>query len=120
MKVRRTITRIMGGVLGIAVIGVLVVAGLIVFDSVFPAQRVTDLTNVTYEGPDGARLHGYLPRPAGNGPHPAVLLIHEFYGLNRDIIKKADLLAGQGYVVLAADSYRGQTTPLIPRRFSWS
>ena len=42
-------------------------------------------------------------------------MIHEFYGLNRDIIKKADLLAGQGYVVLAADSYRGQTTALIPR-----
>ena len=24
-------------------------------------------------------------------------MIHEFYGLNRDIIKKADLLASQGY-----------------------
>ena len=115
VKVGRTITRIIAGILGIAFIGALVVAGIIVFDSVFPAQRVTDLTNVTYAGPDGARLHGYLARPAGNGPHPAVLLIHEFYGLNRDIIKKADLLASQGYVVLAADSYRGQTTALIPR-----
>ena len=65
VKVRRTITRIIGGVLGIAVIGVLAVAGIIVFDSVFPAQRVTDLTNVTYAGPDGVTLHGYLARPAG-------------------------------------------------------
>ena len=73
VKVGRTITRIIGGILGIVFIGALVVAGIIVFDSVFPAQRVTDLTNVTYAGPDGARLHGYLARPAGNGPHPAVL-----------------------------------------------
>jgi carboxymethylenebutenolidase len=113
--VKRTITRIIGGVLGIVVIGVLVVAGIIVFDSVLGTQRVSDLTNVTYAGADGARLHGYLARPVGDGPHPAVLLIHEFYGLNRDIIKKADLLASQGYVVLAADAYRGQTTALIPR-----
>jgi carboxymethylenebutenolidase len=76
---------------------------------------VADLTNVTYGGADGFTLRGYLARPAGAGPKPAILLIHEFYGLNRDIIKKADLLASQGYVVLAADSYRGQTTALIPR-----
>lgn len=104
--------------LGIVILiaaSVLVLAGIILYDSAFPAQRVTDLTNVTYSGPNGVTLHGYLARPTGNGPHPAVLMIHEFYGLNRDIIKKANLLADQGYVVLAADSYRGQTTALIPR-----
>ena len=74
VKVGRTIKRIIGGVLGIVVIGVLVVAGIIVFDSIFPAQRVTDLTNVTYAGPDGARLHGYLARPR------ATARIRRFYG----------------------------------------
>lgn len=115
MKVKRVATRILLGVLAFLLAGVLILAGVILYDSLFPAQRVTDLTNVTYAGPDGTTLHGYLARPAGAGPHPAVLMIHEFYGLNRDIIKKADLLASQGYVVLAADAYRGQTTALIPR-----
>lgn len=115
MKARGILTRVALSVLGVIGIGILAVIGIIVFDSVFPAQRVTDLTNVTYAGPDGATLHSYLARPAGDGAHPAVLLIHEFYGLNRDIIKKADLLAREGYIVLAADAYRGQTTALIPR-----
>ncbi len=115
MKTRRVLTRILLGIAVLIAASMLVLAGVILYDSTFPAQRVTDLTNVTYAGPNGVTLHGYLARPTGNGPHPAVLMIHEFYGLNRDIIKKADLLAGQGYVVLAADSYRGQTTALIPR-----
>lgn len=115
MKVKRVATRILLGVLALFLVGVLILAGVILYDGIFPAQRVTDLTNVTYVGPDGTTLHGYLARPTGAGPHPAVLMIHEFYGLNRDIIKKANLLVDQGYVVLAADSYRGQTTALIPR-----
>ena len=115
MKTRQALTRILLGIVVLIAASILVLAGIILYDSAFPAQRVTDLTNVTYSGPNGVTLHGYLARPAGSGPHPAVLMIHEFYGLNRDIIKKADLLAGQGYVVLAADSYRGQTTALIPR-----
>jgi len=115
MKARRVATRILLGILALFLAGVLILAGVILYDGMFPAQHVTDLTNVTYTGPDGTTLHGYLARPTGAGPHPAVLMIHEFYGLNRDIIKKADLLASQGYVVLAADSYRGQTTALIPR-----
>lgn len=108
-------TRTLLGIVVLIAASVLVMAGIILYDSAFPAQRVTDLTNVTYSGPNGVTLHGYLARPTGNGPHPAVLMIHEFYGLNRDVIKKANLLADQGYVVLAADSYRGQTTALIPR-----
>jgi len=109
------LTRTLLGIVVLIAASVLVMAGIILYDSAFPAQRVTDLTNVTYSGPNGVTLHGYLARPTGNGPHPAVLMIHEFYGLNRDVIKKANLLADQGYVVLAADSYRGQTTALIPR-----
>ena len=108
-------TRTLLGIVVLIAASVLVMAGIILYDSAFPAQLVTDLTNVTYSGPNGVTLHGYLARPTGNGPHPAVLMIHEFYGLNRDVIKKANLLADQGYVVLAADSYRGQTTALIPR-----
>ncbi len=63
--------------------------------------------NVTYPGPDGARLHGYLATPDGTGPFPAVLMIHEWWGLNRDTARLADALAAEGYVVLAPDTFRG-------------
>ena len=64
-------------------------------------------TNVTYRGADGATLRGYLARPAGAGPHPAVLMIHEWWGLNVDTTILADALASEGYVVLAPDAFRG-------------
>jgi len=70
-------------------------------------------TNVSFDGPSGVTLSGYLAKPNGNGPFPAVLMIHEWWGLNRDIARLADALAQEGYVVLAADAYRGGlgTTP---------
>jgi carboxymethylenebutenolidase len=42
-------------------------------------------------------------------------MIHEFYGLNASIIGKADLLAREGYFVVAPDTFRGSTTSWIPR-----
>jgi carboxymethylenebutenolidase len=44
---------------------------------------------------------------------PAVVMIHEWWGLNDNIKNMADELAEQGYIVLAADMYNGQvaTTP---------
>jgi len=44
---------------------------------------------------------------------PAVVMIHEWWGLNENIKDMANELAEQGYVVLAADMYNGQvaTTP---------
>jgi len=70
-------------------------------------------TYVTYPGPDGVTLHGYLALPPGSGQHPAVLMIHEWWGLNRDITLLADALAKEGYLVLAPDAFRGSvaTTP---------
>ena len=101
----------------LAVVGVLVlaVAGVVLFDTFFPSQRVTDFTNVTFTDDGGATHHAYLAKPEGAGPHPAVLLIHEFFGLNADIVAKADILAREGYTVLAADAYGGKTTKQLPR-----
>lgn len=115
MKILRIVRNIVLGILGLLLAGVLVIAGIIVYDSQFPAERVSDLTNVTYTGADGETLRGYLAVPPGGGKHPGVVMIHEFYGLNESIVKKADLLAQQGFVVLAPDAYRGKTTSLVPR-----
>jgi carboxymethylenebutenolidase len=94
---------------------VLVLAGVILYDTIFPTQRVTDFTNVTFTDAGGATHRAYLAQPASAGPHPAVLMIHEFYGLNADIVEKADILAKEGYVVLAVDAYGGKTTRQVPR-----
>ena len=94
----------------LAVVGVLVlaVAGVVLFDTFFPSQRVTDFTNVTFTDDGGATHHAYLAKPEGAGPHPAVLLIHEFFGLTRTLWAKADILAREGYTVLAVDAYGGE------------
>jgi carboxymethylenebutenolidase len=42
-------------------------------------------------------------------------MIHEFFGLNESIVSKADLLAKEGYLVVAPDTFRGSTTSWIPR-----
>ena len=115
MKLKRIVTRVLLGVVALVVLGALGLVGIIAYDTVNPSQVATDFTNTTFPGPDGIMLNAYLAQQAAPGPHPAVLLIHEFYGINEDVIRKADLLAEQGYTVLAVDAYRGQTTQLVPR-----
>ena len=57
---------------------------------------------------------GYLvyPEPSNNAQQqerlPAVIMIHEWWGLNEHIKSQADLLANEGYAVLAVDLYRGE------------
>ena len=50
----------------------------------------------------------YLSVPAGKPPFPAVIVIHEWWGLNGHIKHWADRLAADGYAALAVDLYGGQ------------
>ena len=64
---------------------------------------------VRYATVNGREVNGYLAYPAAaEGGLPAVLVFHEWWGLNDNIKSMADQLAGQGYVALAADLYGGQ------------
>jgi len=47
----------------------------------------------------------YLARPDGDGPFPAVLVIHEIFGLNDNIKDITERFANQGYVALAIDLF---------------
>lgn len=107
------IRRILLGGLGVIVALIVVVAGIILFDSLLgPSSE--PLTNVTFTDAVGNELRGYLTMPEGEGPFPAVLLIHEWWGLSEGMTVKADALAEEGYVVLAADAYRGRLTSQVP------
>jgi carboxymethylenebutenolidase len=55
-------------------------------------------------------VSGFLVTPAGNGPFPAVLVIHEWWGLDEWVKDQARALAKEGYVALAVDLYRGKVT----------
>jgi carboxymethylenebutenolidase len=57
-------------------------------------------------------VSGYLATPLGNVSTsdkalPAVVMIHEWWGLNDNMKEMADQLANEGYVVLAADLFNG-------------
>ncbi len=67
---------------------------------------------------EGAALHyvegdtltrGYLAVPQGEGPFPALVIIHEWNGLQDRVRQLADDFAAEGYVTLAADLFRGRT-----------
>jgi carboxymethylenebutenolidase len=55
----------------------------------------------------------YVSLPAGTGPFPAIVVIHEWWGLNENIEHWADRLASAGWAAIAVDLYRGTvaTTP---------
>lgn len=50
---------------------------------------------------------GYLAVPEGDGPFPALVIIHEWNGLVDRVRELADDFAAEGYVTLAADLYGG-------------
>jgi carboxymethylenebutenolidase len=52
----------------------------------------------------------YLSLPEGNGPFPAIIVIHEWWGLNANIEHWADRLASAGWAALAVDLYSGAVT----------
>jgi carboxymethylenebutenolidase len=53
-------------------------------------------------------VSGMLYTPAGKEPFPALIVIHEYWGLNDWVKDQASKLADQGYVALAIDLYRGK------------
>lgn len=64
--------------------------------------------NVNYFPVDAA-TSGYLAVPDGEGPFPALVIIHEWNGLTDRVRQVADDFAAEGYVTLAADLYQGRT-----------
>jgi carboxymethylenebutenolidase len=62
---------------------------------------------VSYKSGDET-VSAMLYTPSGSGPFPALIVIHEWWGLNDWVREQASKLAGEGYVALAIDLYRGK------------
>jgi len=60
------------------------------------------MPNTTYPASTG-KLRGYLATPTTPGPWPAVVVIHEAFGLTDDIRRQADRFAAEGYLAFAPD-----------------
>ena len=58
---------------------------------------------IAIEGRDGA-FGAYVARPAVF-PAPAVVVLHEVFGVNADIRKTCDELAGEGFIAVAPDLF---------------
>lgn len=58
---------------------------------------------IAIEGRDGA-FGAYIARPAAF-PAPAVVVLHEVFGVNADIRKTCDELAGEGFIAIAPDLF---------------
>lgn len=65
--------------------------------------------DISFPATDGP-LRGYLAEPAGAGPWPGVVVVHEIFGLTDDIRRQADRFADAGYLALAPDLYSWGST----------
>jgi carboxymethylenebutenolidase len=71
----------------------------------FTDERIK-ATYVDYDSPggNGEKIRGYLVQPAGEGPFPSVLVVHENRGLNPYIEDVARRFAAEGFLALAPDA----------------
>ncbi len=112
----KIVKRVLLGILVLVGGFVLFLAGSIAVDGLVGGGRIDAVTNTTIPGANGGpAVRAYVAKPEGEGPFPTVIMIHEFFGLNESIVSKADLLAKEGYLVVAPDTFRGSTTAWIPR-----
>ena len=73
-----------------------------------PARDVTG-ERMAYAEVENEIVYGYFAYPSDMvEPLPAIIMIHEWWGLNDNVRAMAERLAGEGYIVLAIDMFGGE------------
>jgi carboxymethylenebutenolidase len=67
--------------------------------------------DLTFAGARGDSVNGYIARPASDGTHPAIVVIHEAGGLGDHIRDVTRRFANIGYVALGVDLYTREGGP---------
>ncbi|MCH7483891.1 MAG: dienelactone hydrolase family protein [Chloroflexi bacterium] len=67
-------------------------------------------TDILDYATNGSNASGFLARPLGDGPFPAVVVVQEWWGLNDNIKDIAGRFAREGFVAFAPDLYHGKVT----------
>ena len=105
---------------GLRWLGLLVlvlVIGLVLavpIDGYVNRKTVERLTNqVISQGESNVKA--FVAMPDVDEPLPAIIMIHEFWGLKQSIVGKAEALANEGYVVVAPDTFRESNASWLPR-----
>lgn len=69
------------------------------------------LETIRFPGHRGEEIRGWLARPSRGDRSPALVLVHEAFGLDAHIAKMTRRFADEGYVVLAPDLYSREGLP---------
>lgn len=69
------------------------------------------MTRVSFPSSMGESA-GFLETPSGEGRGPAVVVIHEWWGANEQIVNTARRWADAGFLALAPDLYHGKVVPI--------
>ncbi len=108
------IIKIISWILGILVGFMVVIAASVIIDQGMGVNRLDGITNTVIPNGNNPAIRAYVARPSGTGPFPVVIMVHEWWGLKADVVGKADALAKDGYIVVAPNLFRGNTTDWFP------
>jgi carboxymethylenebutenolidase len=109
----RLLFRIVGGLLVALMAVVLAIVVSVPIDRLLNRGKVTTMTNTVISSPSG-EVSAFVVSPQSTEKFPAIIMIHEFWGLKPEIVGKAEAVSGEGYVVVAPDTFRGKTTSWLP------
>lgn len=110
----KKVIKIISWILGILVGFMVVIAASVIIDRGMGVNRLDGITNTVIPNGNNPAIRAYVARPSGTGPFPVVIMVHEWWGLKADVVGKAEALAKDGYIVVAPNLFRGNTTDWFP------
>ncbi len=67
----------------------------------------SEVQRVSLPTTDGRHVDAITARPDGVGPWPAVVVVHELFGIDDEMVKQVSHLAGLGYLALMPNLFTG-------------